>query len=114
VSPATRREPKKSRSVCVSATMFANVIDFGMDIQTAITIPRMRTGGSTEAGTEIRPIFLVEDRIPTATMDALRAKGYEIRPIAQSGHVNAIIIDPVTGFRLGGADPRENGYALGW
>jgi gamma-glutamyltranspeptidase/glutathione hydrolase len=94
--------------------VIANVIDFGMDIQTAITVPRMRVGGNTEAGTEIKPIFLLEDRIPTGTMDALRAKGYEIRPIAQAGQVNAIVIDPSTGFRLGGADPRENGYALGW
>ncbi|MBV9481496.1 MAG: gamma-glutamyltransferase [Acidobacteria bacterium] len=94
--------------------VIANVIDFGMDIQTAITVPRMRVGGSTEAGSEIKPIFLVEDRIPAATMDALRATGYEIRPISQSGRVNGIIIDSSTGFRLGGADPRENGYALGW
>jgi len=92
----------------------ANVIDFGMDIQTAIMAPRMRVGGGTESGTEIRPIFLVEDRIPAATMDALRAKGYEIRQIERSGAVNGIVIDPATGFRLGGADPREDGYALGW
>lgn len=94
--------------------VIANVIDFGMDIQSAITAPRMRVGGSTEAGTEIKPIFLVEDRIPAVTMDALRVKGYEIRPIGFSGAVNGIMIDPSTGFRLGGADPRENGYALGW
>lgn len=94
--------------------VIANVIDFGMDIQIAITAPRMRVGGSTEAGTEIKPIFLVEDRIPAATIDALRAKGYEIRLIGFSGAVNGIIIDPATGFRLGGADPRDNGYALGW
>ena len=94
--------------------VIANVIDFGMDIQTAITAPRMRVGGSTEAATEIRPIFLVEDRISAATIDALHAKGYEIRPIERSGAVNGIVIDPATGFRLGGADPREDGYALGW
>lgn len=47
-------------------------------------------------------------------MEALRAKGYEIRPITQSGLVNGIIVDPATGFRMGGAYPRENGYALGW
>lgn len=74
----------------------------------------MRVGGSTEAGTEIRLIFLVEDRIPAATIDALRAKNYQIRPIERSGAVNGIVIDPLTGFRLGGADPREDGYALGW
>lgn len=94
--------------------VIANVIDFGMDVQTAITVPRMRVGGRTEAGTEIKPMFLVEDRIPAATMEALRAKGYEMRPIAQSGLVNGIIVDPATGFRMGGAYPRENGYALGW
>ena len=93
--------------------VIANVIDFGMDIQTAITVPRMRTSG-VEAGTAIKPTFVMEDRIPAATMDALRAKGYEIRPISRSGAVNGIIIDPSTGFRLGGADPREDGYALGW
>jgi hypothetical protein len=30
------------------------------------------------------------------------------------GRVNGVMIDPATGFRLGGADPREMGYALGW
>jgi gamma-glutamyltranspeptidase len=48
-------------------------------------------------------------------VDALRAKGYEITSVNDDGgRVNAIVIDPVTGFRLGGADPRETGYALGW
>ena len=47
-------------------------------------------------------------------MDALRTKKYQIRPIERSGAVNGIVIDPATGFRLGGADPREDGYALGW
>ena len=93
--------------------VIANVIDFGMDIQTAITVPRMRSG-NVEAGTAIKPTFLIEDRIPAATMDALRAKGYEVRPIARSGAVNGIVLDPATGFRVGGADPREDGYALGW
>lgn len=73
----------------------------------------MRSGG-VEAGTAIKPAFVIEDRIPAATMDTLRAKGYEIRPISRSGAVNGIVIDPATGFRLGGADPREDGYALGW
>ena len=94
--------------------VIANVIDFGMDIQSAITAPRMRVIGSTEAGVEIKPMFVVEDRIPSTTMDALRAKGYEIRSISRSGAVNGIMIDPATGFRFGGADPREDGYALGW
>src|ERR1041384_3752771 len=85
-----------------------------MDIQTAITVPRIRVGGTIEAGAEIKPVFLVEDRIQSATTDALRGKGYEIRLVGGSAAVNGIIIDPSTGFRFGGADPRGNGYALGW
>ena len=48
-------------------------------------------------------------------MTALRAKGYEIIVVNDDdGRVNGVLIDPATGFRLGGADPREMGYALGW
>jgi gamma-glutamyltranspeptidase/glutathione hydrolase len=86
-----------------------------MDVQTAITAPRMIYGGSAETGTEFKPVFKVEDRIPLATLDALRAKGYEVISVKDDdGRVNGIVIDPATGFRLGGADPREMGYALGW
>jgi gamma-glutamyltranspeptidase / glutathione hydrolase len=95
--------------------VIANVIDFGMDIQTAVTLPRMRSGGTVETGTEIKPSFVVEDRVSEATVDALRAKGYEIKTVPNATvEVNAIIIDPSTGFRFGGADPRYIGYALGW
>lgn len=95
--------------------VITNIIDFGMDVQTAITEPRMIYGGHAETGTQVRPRFKVEDRIPASTMDALRAKGYEITSVKDDdGRVNAIVIDPVTNFRLGGADPREMGYALGW
>lgn len=91
------------------------MVDFGMDIQTAINAPRIRSGGNIESGSEIRPQFRVEDRIPVATLDALRAKGFELTVVKNDGgRVNGIVIDPVTNFRLGGADPRENSYALGW
>jgi len=92
-----------------------NIVDFGMDIQSAITAPRMIYGGQAETGTQIKPLFKIEDRIPEATMNALRAKGYEIVKVNDDGgRVNGIVIDPATGFRLGGADPREDDYAIGW
>jgi gamma-glutamyltranspeptidase/glutathione hydrolase len=95
--------------------VIVNIIDFHMDIQSAITQPRMIYGGHQETGTQLSPIFNVENRIPEATMTALRAKGYEVKSILDDdGRVNGIIIDPKTGFRLGGADPREVGYAIGW
>lgn len=95
--------------------VIVNVVDFGMDIQSAITEPRMIYGGQAETGTEIKPLFKLEDRIPEATMNVLRAKGYEIVKVKDDGgRVNGILIDPASGFRLGGADPREDGYAIGW
>jgi len=95
--------------------VIVNIIDFGMDVQTAITAPRMIYGGRAETGTEFKPVFKIEDRVPEATINALRAKGYEIAIVKDDdGRVNGVMIDPATGFRLGGADPREMGYALGW
>jgi len=92
-----------------------NVVDFDQDIQTAITEPRMIYGGQQETGTEIKPVFNVETRMPPSTMDLLRAKGYVIKAVNDDiGRVNGIVIDPSTGFRSGGADPREDGYVIGW
>jgi gamma-glutamyltranspeptidase/glutathione hydrolase len=92
-----------------------NVVDFDQDIQTAITEPRMVYGGQQEIGTDIKPVFNVEDRISLSTIDSLRKGGYVIRAVKDDiGRVNGIIIDPQTGFRSGGADPREDGYVLGW
>jgi gamma-glutamyltranspeptidase len=95
--------------------VIANIIDFHMDVQRAVTEPRMKYGGHAESGSEIRPVFDVEDRIPVETVDALRKKGYEIKSVKDDyGRVHVIMIDPLTNFRLGGADPRESGYAVGW
>jgi gamma-glutamyltranspeptidase/glutathione hydrolase len=95
--------------------VIANIIDFGMDVQRAVTEPRMKYGGHAETGSEIRPVFDVEDRIPAETMQALRNGGYEVNSVKDDfGRVHAIMIDPLTTFRLGGADPRESGYAVGW
>ena len=95
--------------------VIVNVLDFNMDIQSAITAPRMIYGGQQESGTKIKPVFKVEDRIPKKTMDALRAKGYTVESISDDeGRVSGIVIDPHSGFYLGGADPREDVYAIGW
>jgi gamma-glutamyltranspeptidase/glutathione hydrolase len=95
--------------------VLANVIDFGMDIQTAITSARMIYGGYQETGAEIAPHFRIEDRMPSGVASALRARGHTIDVIGEDGgRVNGIIRDPRTGFLTGGADPRGTVYAIGW
>jgi gamma-glutamyltranspeptidase len=44
----------------------------------------------------------------------LNAEGYQTRRRGHIGLVNAIGVDPKTGERLGAADPRDNGVAVGY
>lgn len=92
------------------AQVLVNVIDFGMDVRTAVAAPRMIYGGYQETGTEIPPVFDVEDRIPEATIAALRGRGYTVEVIpSDEGSVNGVRRDLATGFLFGGADPRREG-----
>ena len=108
-----------------------NVIDFHMDIQHAVTAPRMIYGGFQETGTDLPPTFAAEDKLPEETLAGLRAYGYILNLIpSDEGSVNGVMRDPATGFLVGGADPRRWGidggilgdwagdavsvYAIGW
>ena len=59
-----------------------------------------------------------EARVPAATLDALRRWGTASRPIAtstcSSAGPRASWIDPKTGMRIGGADPRRDGAVVGY
>ena len=45
---------------------------------------------------------------------ALNARGHATRRVGHMGLVNAIAIDPENGNRLGAADPRHDGAAVGY
>ena len=53
-------------------------------------------------------------KIPEAIEKALQARGFTTKRRGHIGLVNAIGIDPHTGERLGAADPRDNGAAIGY
>lgn len=90
--------------------MISNVIDHGFGVQAAIEAPRFKT----VAGNQL----VIEDRVPVATLDELRSLGHEVMPVdgwsAAVGGGQGILIDPETGAYSGGADPRRDGYAMGW
>jgi gamma-glutamyltranspeptidase / glutathione hydrolase len=95
--------------------VIVNVIDFGMDIQAAITAPRMIYGGPQQQGTEIPPVFQIEDRIARDVIDALRARDFTLEVIPNDeGRLNGVMVDGATGMFLGGADPRALTYGVGW
>jgi gamma-glutamyltranspeptidase/glutathione hydrolase len=90
--------------------MISNVLDHGFSIQAAIEAPRFRT----YEGTTIE----IEARIPKVVRDELAGRGHHVRLIDDwsflVGGGQGIMIDPESGVLMGGADPRRDGYAVGW
>lgn len=107
----------------ISVTLLSvlNWMRLGMDAQAAINAPRFHHQWFPD---RIR----MEAEFPLSMEQALRARGYEVErgwyytPSLGSeaklskhmGLVNAIGIDPQTGERLGAADPRDQGSAMGY
>ncbi len=97
--------------------VIANVIDFGLTIQDAIGAPRFRWADET---TDPLPaeVLRMESRVPESTRQALTDRGYALELLGEwswrVGGVQAVMRDRKTGWLMGGADPRRNGYAMGW
>jgi gamma-glutamyltranspeptidase/glutathione hydrolase len=93
-------------------TNFQNAVHFvddGMDVQAAIEAPRWRQ----DAGR----LFL-ERRFPPAVAEGLRKRGHHVEVTDDwsylAGGAQAIMIDPASGLLQAGADPRREGYAIGF
>ncbi len=94
----------------INLQLMANVIDFGMDPQTAIESPRWISGAGVE--------LLMEDGFPQGTLALLRSRGHDITLIGpwnpDAGHAQMILMDERRGVLQGGADPRADGTAAGY
>jgi gamma-glutamyltranspeptidase/glutathione hydrolase len=95
---------------------YVAMIDFGLDIQQALSAPRWLSGrfGLGEA----RDTLHIEARYPSATIDELVRRGHPVDRWGEwnelAGHANGITIDGETGVLAGGADPRSDGAAVGY
>jgi gamma-glutamyltranspeptidase/glutathione hydrolase len=86
--------------------MVLNLVDYGMDIQSAIDAPRAFYEGDST---------LVERSIPVATIDGLKSRGHQVSVAAAPwGGAQAIRIDWERGVLIGGSEPRKDGCALGY
>jgi gamma-glutamyltranspeptidase/glutathione hydrolase len=114
---ATVGTPGSYGILVTTVQVLSNLIDFGLNVQDAIGAPRFRW--LDEA---IDPLpaetMRIESRVPEATRQALAARGYGLEMLGawsmRVGGVHAVMADPTTGWLMGGADPRRNGYAMGW
>jgi gamma-glutamyltranspeptidase / glutathione hydrolase len=93
----------------ISATLLTviNWMRLGMDAQAAINAPRFHHQWLPDQ-------VLMEENFPESMEQALQARGFATKRRGHIGLVNAIGIDPRTGERLGAADPRDNGSAVGY
>jgi gamma-glutamyltranspeptidase/glutathione hydrolase len=90
--------------------MLLNLLEYGMNIQAAIEAPRVRVYRDRAVD--------AETRIPLEVRTALEARGHVIRELPEWSWVvgggQGVWVDPVTRALAGGADPRRDGYAMGW
>ncbi len=104
---------------------FLNVVEFGMDLQTAIEAPKFSNAhfASTFFPHNAHPgVLRIENRIEESVRAALAARGHKVeaRPPWCEGRVLAVEIDRGRGLVLGGADPRGQlcvvmaAQAIGW
>lgn len=90
--------------------MLLNIVEFGGDPQSAIEAPRFRLYEGTR--------MQIEDRIDLRVREGLIARGHALESIGDYsmyvGGGQCVMIDPESGARLAGADPRRDGYALAY
>jgi gamma-glutamyltranspeptidase/glutathione hydrolase len=93
--------------ISVTLLSILNWMRLGMDAQAAINAPRFHH--------QWLPDKLVLEKDFSAALEAaLNARGHETLRRGHIGLVNAVGIDPATGERLGAADPRDQGSAVGY
>ncbi len=93
----------------ISATLLSvlNWMRLGMDAQAAINAPRFHHQWLPDE-------VLLEKEFSPSFEKALNARGHATKRRGHIGLVNAIGIDTQTGDRLGAADPRDRGSAIGY
>jgi gamma-glutamyltranspeptidase/glutathione hydrolase len=99
--------PGGSRIISTVLLTIINTLDYGMDVQQAVSAPRVHHQWVPDK-------LRVEAAIPADVVEALRARGHDVEVSDWDWSVAEVIaIDPETGWHTGGSDPRSQGLALG-
>ena len=112
--------PGADTQVQTNMQVITHVLDFGMTVAEAVEAPRWRnTHSPTESNIphECDNLLYVESRFPPETLDGLRQRGHTLDVMhgwGASGSEMMIQVDEETGALHGAADPRRDGYAVGW
>ncbi len=100
----------------IHAQTYVSMIDYGRNIQEAVEAPRWLSGRFALG--EARDTLHIESRYPAETIDELARRGHQLNRWGAfnelAGHAHGITIDPESGLRMGGSDPRSDGAAIGY
>ncbi|HIN77922.1 MAG TPA: gamma-glutamyltransferase, partial [Gemmatimonadetes bacterium] len=91
------------------AQIFLNVVEFGMNMQQAVEIPRINHGGGLSV--------TVEPGINEEVLAQLEAWGHELRRRTTRGGVGGaqgIMFNILTGVMIGGSTPHKDGMAVAY
>ena len=112
--------PGADTQVQTNFQVISHVLDFGMNVAEAVEAPRWRhvQDGTESTIPHTAPDELrMEGRFSGEVLDGLRGRGHPVTSIgdwAASGSEVMIQVDTETGALYGAADPRRDGYAIGW
>ncbi len=112
--------PGADTQVQSNLQVLTHVLDSGYNVVEAVEAARWRhlqNGTESTVPHACDDELLLEDRFPTDVQTGLKDLGHPVRaigPWAATGSMMMIQVDPATGALFGAADPRRDGYALGW
>ena len=112
--------PGADTQVQTNLQVITHVLDFGMTVAEAVEAPRWRHMQDPMESTlphTCDDLLELEGRFPEEVREGLSRRGYPLSILSDWGGPGSemmIQVDPDTGALFGGADPRRDGYAVGW
>lgn len=93
-----------------------NLLDRGMDPQASIEAPRWSHMPGTPPRSELPEELSLEEGFAPEVIARLKALGHKVKVVGRwsFGAAQVIVRERSSGTWMGGADPRREGYAIGW
>ena len=112
--------PGADTQVQTNLQVLTHVLDHGLTVTEAVEAPRWRHAQSpteSEVPHVCEDVLQMESRFPPCVREELRRLGHPVQVLGDwegPGSVVMIQVDPRSGALFGAADPRRDGYAIGW
>jgi gamma-glutamyltranspeptidase/glutathione hydrolase len=109
-SPGADEQPQTNLQVLY------NLMDLDMDPQAAVEAPRWSHQPGTPPRDQLPEQLRIESGFEPQVIADLHARGHQVAVVDRwsFGSAKVIVKDDGSGTWMAGADPRREGYALGW